>query len=609
MINFKLCHLLLVLSCISSSLLASPTETADSIYTNGKIYTVNIESPWAEAVAIKNGRFIAVGSTEEVAMLKGPDTRVLDLNGAFVMPGIIDPHMHPFEDFHRDTFLLGIEDNSTPEAILAAVKSYADANPDKEWIIGGAWPPGMFADEAPSRQLLDEVIPDRPVFIQDQSAHSVWMNTKALELSGLMEAKDEDLPDGSVVVRDEQGVPSGTIREYAIGYARRSMPPFPLMEMVETAKGFQGLFHSLGITTVKAAAGYQSHIDAVHALNDASEWKLRMHMAMSYNYYDAGNTLEDQIEAIKQADKYVLEFFDPRGFKIFLDGTPPTRDGWVVEPYPGTDNYGENYYSQADLLPLYSLSTEMNRAVMAHATGDRSVREILNVIEAIQEDYPESKLRHHPTHNGMVHDDDIPRFKQLGLTVELSPIVWFPADTIASFEEVMGKQTVENYTNPRRLLDAGVNVAIASDWSVGPLDPWARIGFLVSRVRPDDPASGPFLPQNAITSEEAIRASTLGPAHVMNIENEAGTIAVGKYADMIVLDRDLTTVDPTTIKDTQVLKTVFAGEAVYNADRNRSVAVNIRSVPNISWLNAMQHLGCNHSAGAHAIASAFKQLP
>ncbi|MCA0871700.1 amidohydrolase [Seohaeicola saemankumensis] len=541
-------------------------QEADTIYTGGKIYTSESQMTVVEAVAIKDRKFIAVGSAEEIAEHQGQNTRVVELDGAFAMPGIIDVHMHPFEDFHRDRYLLGIEDNSTPESILAEIGAYADANPDKEWIIGGAWPPGMFPNEAPTRETLDEVIPDRPVFIQDQSAHSVWMNTKALELTGFMDTKDADLPEGSVVVRDENGVPSGTIREFAIGYARRSMPPFPKEEMIGTAKGFQDWFHSLGITSVKAAAGYQSHIDAVHAIHEAGEWKLRMHMAMSYNYYDAGNTLEEQIETIKNAEQHTLEFFDPRGFKIFMDGTPPTREGWLVDPYPGTDNFGVHYYEPADLLALYSLATELDRVVMAHGTGDRSVRETLNAIESVKNAFPDSNIRHHPTHNGLIHDDDIARFAELGLTIELSPIVWFPATTVKSFEDVMGRLNVAAYTNPRRLLDAGASVAFASDWSVGPLDPWSRIGFLVSRVRPDDPESGPFLPQSAVTAEEAIRASTLGPAHVIGVENETGSIKVGKFADMIVLDRDITRIDPTEIKDTKVLRTVFAGEVVFSAE-------------------------------------------
>ena len=538
-------------------------QQADTIYTGGRIFTSDDQMPLAEAVAIKDRKFIAVGSSEEVAKHHGPDTKLVDLDGGFVMPGIVDPHMHPFEDFHREAYLFGIKDNSTPEAMLAEIKAYADANPDKEWISGGSWPPGVFPDDAPTREMLDEVIPDRPVFILDQSAHSAWLNTKALELAGFMDTEDADLPEGSVVVRGPLGLPLGTIREFAIGYARRSMPSVPQEEWMGTGRGFQEWFHSLGVTSVKAAAGNQGHIDAVHALHEAGEWKLRMHMAMSYNYFDAASTLDEQIEAIQTADEYVLEFFDPRGFKIFMDGTPTSREGWFIEPYPGTDSYGVHYYSPADLLALYSLATEMNRVVMAHGTGDRSVRETLNAIESAKKAFPDSNIRHHPTHNGLINEDDIARFAELGLTIELSPIVWFPASTVKTFEDIMGRMNVAAYTNPRRLLDAGASIAVASDWSVGPVDPWARIGFLVSRVRPDDPESGPFLPESAVTAAEAIKASTLGPAHVLGVEDETGSIEVGKYADMIILDRDITRVDPTEIKDTKVLKTIFAGEEVF----------------------------------------------
>ncbi len=591
---------LAALACLLTAAVSTATaQEAETIFVNGQIFTMDAYNPRATAVAIRDRRLVIVGSDEDALALRGPATEVIDLDGAFVMPGIIDPHMHPFEDFHRDTYLLGIEDNSTPEAILAAVKAYADANPEKEWIIGGAWPPGMFQDENPKRELLDEVISDRPVFLQDQSAHSVWMNSKALELSGIMAAKDAELPDGAVVERDEAGVPSGTIREHAIGFARRSMPPFPQEEMLGTARGFQELFHGLGITSAKAAAGYPAHVDAIHNLHEAGEWKFRMLMAMSYNYYDAGSTLEEQIGAIKEADGKVLDFFDPRGFKIFLDGTPPTREGWVLDPYPGTDSHGTQYYSAADLVALFALSTEMERTVMAHATGDRSVREVLNAIEATRDAFPDTQIRHHSTHNGMVHRDDITRFRELGLTIELSPIVWFPAATVAGFEKVMGKEAVSAYTNPRRLLDAGADIALGSDWSVGPLDPWARIGFVVSRVRPDDPESGPYLPDAAITPEEAIRASTLGPAHVLGIEEETGSIAVGKYADLIVLDRDITAIPATSIKDTRVLRTVFAGETVHLA-ASSSVSV----IPRIR----IQRAACTHTGAIHIDLAAQRDL-
>ena len=546
--------------------LASDTTLADTVYTNGKIYTVNATQPWAEAVAIKDGKFLVVGSADEVADVTDDRTHVIDLDGQFVMPGIVDPHMHPFDDHHRELFTLNIEDASTPESILAAVKAYAAANPDKEWIYGGAWVDAVFPDNEPRREMLDAVVADRPVFLLHDGAHSAWLNTKALELTGFMKTRDEDLPEGSVVIRDENGVPTGTIREFALGFARRSMPPFPAEEYIETGRRFQKLFHSLGITTVKAAAGTPTHAEAVVALDKMGEWKLRMQMAMNYNYYDEAGTFEQQIAVIEDADRYVLPLFDPRGFKLFMDGVPPARSGWVIDPYPGTDNTGVHYYDRESLLPIFRMAEELGRTVILHATGDRSVREILGVLETVKKEFPNSMLRHHITHNGMIHPDDLDRFKLLGLTVELSPIVPFPKSTFDIFAKVMGQEAVSRYTNPRSVLDAGLNVAVASDYASGPLDPWVRIGWLVSRISPQDPDGGPIFPENAITAEEATRASTLGAAHVIKVEDVTGSIEVGKAADMIVLDRDITTIPATAIKDTKVMHTVFAGETVYQAE-------------------------------------------
>ena len=550
---------------VESGTAKTNTISADTVYVNGKIYTVNEAQPWAEAFAIKNGKFLVIGSADEVAEVTGDSTRVIDLDGQFVMPGIIDPHLHPFEDRHRELFTLNIEDSSTPESILAAVKAYAAANPDKEWIYGGAWVDAVFTDNEPRREILDAVVSDRPVFLLHDGAHSAWLNTKALELTGFMKTRDEDLPEGSVVIRDENGVPSGTIREFALGFARRSMPPFPAEEYIETGREFQKLFHSLGITTVKAAAGTPAHAEAVVALDKMGEWKLRMQMAMNYNYYDEAGTFEQQVEVIEDVDRYVLPLFDPRGFKLFMDGVPPARSGWVINPYPGTDNTGVHYYDRHSLLPIFRMAEELERTVILHATGDRSVREILGVLETIKKEFPNSRLRHHITHNGMIHPDDLDRFKLLGLTVELSPIVTFPRSTFDIFAEVMGQEAVSRYTNPRSVLDAGLNVAVASDYASGPLDPWIRIGWLVSRISPQDPDGGPVFPENAITAEEAIRASTLGSAHVLKLEDVTGSIEIGKAADMIVLDRDITAIPATEIKDTKVMRTVFAGETVYAA--------------------------------------------
>ena len=541
------------------------SATADLVFTNGKIYTVSAEQPWAEAVAIKDGRFIAVGSAQDINDYVGPGTQVSDLGGKFAMPGLIDPHTHMFEDYHNRNFAFGIEDNGSPEKILQAVAGYAEANPGDDWIIGGNFPNGMFPDDSPAKELLDEVVGDRPTCIADQSAHAWWCNTRALEIAGII--GDAELRDGAIVHRKENGEVAGTVAEHAIGHMRQFVPPIPDEEWEAVARGFMGWLNGMGITSVQLAAGNEAHLKAATKLESAGDLSVRLAVALNYGYFDSPESLEEEYAFIQRAGEYKTEFVDPGYVKIFMDGVPTGRTGWMVEPYEGEEPfYGEGYYSAEDLEPLYKDFTAQGIAIMSHATGSRSVREILDVIEKVQSAYPDSTVRHHLTHNGVVHADDLPRYAELGITADLAPIMPIPPFLFEAAASVLGEDRTHNYTNPRAILDAGGEIAIGSDWSVADIDPWHRMAFVVSRQDANNLDWGVLDKENAITVAEAIRAYTWGPAHAINKESETGSIETGKYADMIVLDRNLFDIDPIKIAGTKVITTVFAGNVVFQGE-------------------------------------------
>ncbi len=549
---------------------ATPTasaEFADTVYTNGRIYTVDGDTEWADAVAIRDGRFIVVGSADDAAAVTADSTKVIDLEGRFVMPGLIDPHTHMFEDYHSQNFAFGIEDNGSMESILAAVAAYAEENPGDGWIVGGNFPNGLFANDSPPKEALDELLPDRPTCIADQSAHSWWCNSKALETAGII--GDAELRDGSIVERNEDGEAAGTVREHAIGHMRQFIPPVPQDEWEAVGRGFMGWLNSMGITTVQLAAGNESHLKAATKIEADGDLSVRLAVALNYGYFDSPESLDEEYEFIQRAGEYKTEFVDPGYTKIFMDGTPTSRTGWLVEPYLGDDAfYSSGYYNADDLSRIYADFTGKGIAVMAHATGSRSVREVLDAIEAAQAAYPESEVRHHITHNGVVHADDVGRYAELGITADLAPIFPIPPFLADAAALELGRERVDNYTNPRAILDAGGEVAIGSDWSVSTIDPWNRLAFVITRQDANNPDWGVMTAENAITVAEAIRAYTWGPAHAINKEQETGSIEVGKYADMIVLDRNLFEIDPIEIAGTQVLTTVFAGEVVYEASDN-----------------------------------------
>ena len=541
------------------------SDVADTIYTNGRIYTVNESQPWAEAVVVKDGKFVAVGSSDEAKSFAGEATEIIDLGGKFVMPGLIDPHTHMFEDYHNQNFAFGIVDNSSLKTILAAVKAYAEENPDEEWIIGGSYPNGLFPGDSPAREMLDEIVPDRPVCIADQSAHAWWCNTRALEIGGII--GDAELRDGALIDRTESGDVAGTIREHAIGHMRQFVPPVPQEEWEAVAVGFTDWLNSMGITSVQLAAGNEAHLKAATKLETNGVLSVRLAVALNYGYFDSPEAADDEYAFIQQAGKYKSEFVDPGYVKIFMDGVPTSRTGWMVEHYEGTpDDFGSGYYTPKDLARIYADFTSKGVAVMAHATGSRSVREILNAIETAQMAFPDSPVRHHVSHNGVIHADDITRYKELGIAADLAPVFPIPPFLAEFAASAIGEDRVANYSNPRAVLDAGGIVAIGSDWSVSAIDPWSRLAFVVSRRNADNPDWGVMVVENALTVAEAIRAYTWGPAHAINKERETGSIEVGKYADMIVLDRNLFEIEPIEIAGTKVLKTVFAGKVVHTAD-------------------------------------------
>jgi len=537
---------------------------ADTVYTNGKIYTVDEAQPWVEAVAIKDGKFIAVGSGNDVAEKIGDATSVVDLQGKLAIPGLIDPHNHAFEDYHSRNLAFSVKDTSTPENILEEVKAYDENNPGEGWITGGIFPSGMFPGNSPGRQLLDAVVPDRPVCLADQSAHAWWCNTKALEITGIMDASAE-LPEGAIIDRDKDGVPKGTVREHSIGFLRRSIPPIPHEEWLNTGRGFMQLFNSLGLTTIQIAAGNEAHLKAAGELQSNGELSVRLVFALNFGYYDSPETKEEESAFVDRASEYRSEFIDPGYIKIFMDGAPDGMTGWLLEPYVGTDNYGVGYFEPGELVTLYKNFTGRGVGIMSHATGNRSVREVLNAIEATQQAFPNSSVRHHVTHNGMIHPDDIGRFKKMGIAIDVAPTMPITPPLRAMMEPLIGKAGVDNYADARAAIDSGAYVAIGSDWQVSFLDPWKRIAFHVSRMDPDNLDQGLLNAEKALTVGEAIKAYTLGPAYAMNKDSETGSIEVGKYADMIVLDHNIFEVKPLQIADTKVLTTVFAGRVVHEA--------------------------------------------
>lgn len=542
-------------------------DVADVILHNAKFYTVNEKQPWAQAVAIKDGKFLTVGSEKEVRQHLSDKTEVIDLEGRFVIPGLVEAHTHGIEDYYSPLFLLDV-DTTSQESLLRSVKKYAQDNPEKEWIVGGMWPAGMFENDSPTREMLDEAVSDRPVYLIDQSAHSAWLNSKAIEIVKLDDPELE-LDERAVVERDDSGRATGTIREFGMGYVKRFVPERPLDELAETVRQMQGVYHGYGITATKLAAEPLANVKAASAVEKEGGLKMHLKMAMVYDKFDVPSTPEEDLTAVEEARQYTSDLIDPTGIKLFLDGTQLDAAAWNVKPYhDDPENFGTSYYSPQEIQEMVAWATERDISLTAHACGSRAVREFLNAVEKAKQKFPEATMRHQPTHNIQIEPEDRGRFKELGLAAELSPILIMNPPLMELLESKVSRDVLINEMWPARgIIDSGSVLALASDWNVSPLNPWGIMEYMVTRENEEFPEMGRVAPKSAISVGEAIRAYTYGGAYAIGWDNKLGTIEPGKSADLVVLDRNLIEQEKNgqnhRINETTILYTMFRGEVVY----------------------------------------------
>ena len=541
----------------------------DVIYTNGRIYTVDESQPWAEAIAIKDRMFVAVGSSADVVAVAGENTEIVDLGGAFAMPGLVDTHTHPFVSAFQELDQLVLDNPQSPADIQAQVAAYAEANPDKEWIMGFAWPKGMFPGENPHRSLLDAAVSDRPVCLMDQGGHAYLCNTAALEIAGVMDP-DFEPPKFGIVERDENGVPSGTIRETTLGLVKGFAPRESEDLYAQAIDFIQDLFLSAGVTAHRTSTGTEDGLKALHAAAEAGEISLHWAFAFDVNYLESVYPFEARMQQIEDRRKYESEYIDPNFAKIFVDGDVSGYGIRMLEPFPGTDgNFGMTVVDIEDINAWTQQFDAEGISVQYHAVGSGSIRIVADALQAAA-DANGGKLntRHYPDHNGFPQAD-LERLIELNGLVGYAPYFAFQFPGVHdSYAEFLGADMLPLMQPARTTLDLGGKFATGTDYSSLPQQPFPLIEGMLHRRNPwmspdESQANGA---DQVISLEEAIEAYTLSGAKAMLREDRIGSIEVGKYADFIVLDRNLFETPIDDIDSTQVVKTVFSGKVVYEAD-------------------------------------------
>ncbi len=544
-------------------------EVADTVYTNGKIYTVNETQPWAEAVAVKDGKFLAVGSNTDVEAMTGEATEVVDLEGMFAMPGIIDLHVHPFTTPIYGDMNLSFSEPTNPDLMMQELATYAEAHLDKPVIRGGSWGVGVYPGNNPSKTLLDEIVPDRAVALLDQTGHSLWLNSKALEVAAITAETPSDK--SAIVEKDpDTGEPTGVVREGTIRLVEQTFAQPPLNEYSQEIRNVFSQFNALGVTSMQTAEGNEHALNATQRLEQAGDLTMRLFVSWDWHLAQITPYTDDEMDAhIAGRAKYASDLIAPNYVKIFTDGAP---DGYAVpfiEPFgDGSGEYGAGKISPEDLKAAVIAFDADGVGTFMHAIGDASVRAALDAVEAAREINGDTGVRHKIGHANWVDPDDYPRFGTIsGLSIEISPAVTYPSAAFVGYIPLVGEDRYDAMWQSRTFVEVGANLGYGSDWlTLIPPSPWMPMQGFVTRTNPDMPEKGEHGDNQRLTVEETIRVFTINGAFAVGAEERIGSLEVGKAADFIVLDRDLLEIDPTEIRGTQVLRTVVDGRVVHEVN-------------------------------------------
>jgi predicted amidohydrolase YtcJ len=539
----------------------SSNDRPDLVFLGATVETMIDDARPADAVAVRDGRIAFVGSAAEVRQRIGPGTRVIELDGETLLPGFQDAHVHPIEGgmLSKECDLNGLADAA---AYLDAITAYATAHPERDWITGSGWSLPTFLRGEPGRELLDAIVPDRPVFLYSEDGHCAWVNSRALVVAGI-DRSTPDPGDGRIV-RGAGGDPAGTLHDGAIELMHRHAPKATHAELLDGLRTAQRHLHSLGITAWQDAI---VEPDTLAAYRDAATagWLTARVVASLWWRREAGPEQIDDFEAQRAAS--AIGRLRADSVKLMLDGILESQTAFVTSPYAGSDGWAGTPFIDPDLLREAVIDLD-RRGFQAHfhAIGDGAIRLALDAVEAARAANGAGDHRHHIAHIELVNPDDVPRFGQLGVVATMQPFWASDDDQMRTLRlPVLGPERAGWQYPFASLLRTGATLAGGSDWTVSTPNPLLEIEVAVTRVAPDTRDVAPFFPYERLSLDAALRAFTIGSAYVNHLDTETGTIEVGKLADLVVLDRNLREPDAGPIGDATVRQTYVEGQEVFSA--------------------------------------------
>jgi len=550
------------------------STTADLVFVNGDVYTVDAARSWARAVGVRDGAIVAVGTEDDVRPLIDGSTEVVDLAGGMLLPGFQDAHVHPASG-GLDMIQCDMHDLISVDEYLEAIATYAATHPEEPWVLGGGWSQDLFARGCPSKEAANGVLADRPVFLPNRDGHSAWVNSKALEIAGITAATPD--PEDGRIERNPDGSPQGTLHEGAQRLVSEHIPPVAAETMYQGLLKGQAYLHGLGITGWQDAivdpGSLIGNLDAYRTAVDRGTLTGRVVGALWWDRTRGIDQIDDLVGVRTEA---AWGRFAATSIKIMQDGvcenfTAATLDPYLDEQGHPTDNRGISFVEPELLKEVVSRLDALGFQVHFHALADRAVREALDAIEAARTANGMNDLRHHLAHLQIVHPDDLPRFRTLGALANAQPL-W------AAHEAQMDELTIPFLGEPRwtwqypfgSLVRHGATLVMGSDWSVSTANPMEEMHVAVNRKMPSDypyrvENRDVFLPEERIDLATAVGAFTMGSAYVNHREDTTGSIEVGKRADLAVFDRNIFDTPTDEIAAAQCRQTFVEGERVYAA--------------------------------------------
>ena len=544
---------------------ATPGQAADLIIWHAKVYTLNPQQPWAQAVAIRRDKIIAVGDDSEIEKFRAIGTKMIDTGGRIVLPGFVDSHIH-FIEGSLNLDRVNLEGAKDPAGIQQKLREYAATHPGDTWVLGRGWNYAMFGAKAlPDKKYLDDVFPNRPVFLDGYDGHTYWANSKALALAGITR-HTPDPPNGSIVRDPATGEPTGALKEEAHNLVLNIIPKPTREEKLLALRAGIRWANQHGLTRVHSCGGDFEELDLYNDLRSRGDLNLRFYIAYFLNPPELRKEDLAAIDAARK--KFHDEWIDTSAVKMMLDGVVEAHTAAMLSPYSDDSSLaGKLFWDPQNYASAVAELDKRGLQLFTHAIGEKAVRTALDAYQNAETVNHTRDRRPRVEHIETVDPADIPRFGKLGVIASMQPLHSYPdANLQQVWARNAGPDRASRAWSWKSIADQGGRYAFGSDWPVVTLNPWLGMQTAVTRQTTEGKPESGFVPSQRFTVAQTVQGYTLGAAYAGRREKTEGSIESGKLADLIVVSQNIFEIDPHHLADTRVIVTIVGGRVVYQAE-------------------------------------------